>query len=95
MARTTGNARNSVFASVGLAAAFVVLRFPLLEFLPSEQPIPAMCLLGVSYAVFTAAIWCVGETACQILGGFICGISHAMIDVRKDNPPSKMPTVYI
>ena len=47
-----------VFASVGLAASFVLLRFPVLDFLPSaEQPIPAMGLLGMSYAVFTAAIW--------------------------------------
>ena len=33
------------FASVGLTAAFVLLRFPVLDITPSENPIPAMCLL--------------------------------------------------
>jgi uncharacterized membrane protein YGL010W len=39
------------------ARRVIIRRFPVLDITPSENPIPAMCLLGLSYAVFTASIW--------------------------------------
>lgn len=45
-----------VLASLGLTAAYILLRFPVFT-VPTDSPIPAMILLGASYAVFAAAIW--------------------------------------
>lgn len=35
---------------------YIMLRFPVFT-VPTDSPVPAMLLLGSSYAVFTAAIW--------------------------------------